>query len=265
MPWEGSGGWNRRMTIIRIPTRLNGLEDAAQGGIASGLFAQLVGGTATVRLRERIPLDTDLEAHRGTDGVVSIEHAGDILATATPTTPFHHDPPLRPTFADALDAARRHPLRGIRHPFSDCVVCSPSRPDGLGVVSGTSLQRPDVLLAPLQATPAFVTDGRVRPEALWGALDCTSFPADLLRTRTLAVTGQLTAHIERDVSSSERLVVVGWRTGRGDRSHRTATAVIDESGEVVASADAVWVEVAFTAVGHTDATTGSMTMPGASS
>lgn len=253
------------MTIIRIPTAFNGLTDAAQGGIASGLFAQLVGGTATVRLLDRIPLEEDLEARLDRRGAASILCDGAVVATVTPTTSFRHDPPTRPTFEDALDAARRHPLRGIRHPFSDCVICSPSRADGLGVVFGTSPRVPDVLVAPLRPAPAFVTDGMLRPEAIWGAMDCPSFPADLLRTRTLAVTGQLTAHLEREVSAAERLVVVGWRTGRGGRSHRAATAVLDEAGEVVASAETVWVEVTFAGLGHTGATTGSTTTPGATS
>ncbi len=232
------------MTTIRIDPRLNGLRDAAQGGIASGMFAQVVGGSATVRLLSPIPLGVDLDVHRDHAGGATIERLGRPIATVAPASPLRHDAPLVPSFAETLDAARRHPLHGIRHPFSDCVVCSPHRVDGLGVTFAASRVRDDVLIAPLRPRPEFVTDGFLRPESLWGALDCTSFPADLLRSRTIAVTGQLTAHIERAVTADERLVVVGWRTGRGDRSHRTASAVIDESGRTVASADAVWVEFA---------------------
>lgn len=252
------------MTNIRIPSFFNGLSDAAQGGVASGLFAQHVGGTASVRLRARIPLDVDLDAQLGPDGALSVSWDGRLVATPTRIPPFRHDPPVRPAFIDALEAALRHPLRGIRHPFSDCVVCSPTRADGLGVVFGTARGLPDVLVAPLRAADGFVTDGRLRPEALWGALDCTSFPADLLRSRSFALTGQLTAHLERPVAADERLIVVGWRTGRGTRSHPTASAVLDEAGNVVASARAVWVQPAAEAVGHTGATTGS-TMLGATS
>ncbi|MFC9559605.1 hypothetical protein [Agromyces sp. NPDC056965] len=232
------------MTRIRIAPHLNGLVDAAQGGIASGLFARIVGGTARVRLMKPVPLDVDLDVRKGRGGAAAIEHDGSVIATVEPTAPFRHNAPLTPTYVDALEAAQRHPLHGVRHPFADCIVCSPTRPGGLGVVFGTSRLLPDVLIAPLSASTPFVADGALRPEMLWGALDCVSFPADLLPSRTVAVTGQLTAHIERAVAADERLVAVGWQTSTGTRSHRTASVVLDEAGRVVASGDMTWVEFA---------------------
>ncbi|QEO13088.1 hypothetical protein FLP10_00645 [Agromyces intestinalis] len=232
------------MTSIRIAPHLNGLVDAAQGGIASGMFAQLVGGSARVRLLNPIPLDADLAVHDGPSGMVSIAHDDTLIAKAEPIAPFRHEAPLAPSFTEALEASQRHPFVGVRHLFSDCVVCSPTRPDGIGVVFGNSRRLRDVLIAPLSAPPRFAVNGALRPEILWGALDCTSFPSDLLPSRTVAVTGQLTAHVERAVDADERLVVVGWRTGKGTRSHRTASAVLDGAGRTVASAEVTWVEVA---------------------
>ncbi len=150
-----------------------------------------------------------------------VEHAGDILATATPTTPFHHDPPLRPTFADALDAARRRPLRGIRHHLSDCVVCSPSH-----APTDSAWSPPRHCSAPTCSShlcrrrpPSSRMGGA--PEALWGALDCTSFPADLLPHAHTRSDG--TAHrahrarrlLRRSGSSS-------WADGPAEATARTA-------------------------------------------
>ena len=53
----------------------------------------------------------------------------------------------------------------------------------------------------------------------------------------------LTAHRTREIAVGEPLVSVGWTLGSGTRSHRTASAVLDEEGAVVASALAVWVEL----------------------
>jgi hypothetical protein len=74
-------------------------------------------------------------------------------------------------------------------------------------------------------------------------LDCVSYPADLMRDQRLAVLGSLTAHRTREIAAGEPLVAVGWTLGSGTRSHRTASAVLDEDGALIASALAVWVEV----------------------
>ena len=86
-------------------------------------------------------------------------------------------------------------------------------------------------------------DGVATRSSVWGALDCVSFPAALLRTGTLALLGSLTVHRLREIAVGEPLAAVGWTLGSGTRSHRTASALLDEDGAVVASARAIWVEV----------------------
>src|SRR6185312_4656879 len=53
--------------------------------------------------------------------------------------------------------------------------------------------------------------------------------------------GTLQAHQNRPIRVGEELVVVGWTIDAGQRSTRTASAIIGRGGEVVASARAVWV------------------------
>lgn len=75
--------------------------------------------------------------------------AGDrLVAVAEAVQPFVLEPPVRPTAAQAESARERHPLRGLRHPLSDCVVCSPERRDGLGVTPGPLESDPDILASP---------------------------------------------------------------------------------------------------------------------
>jgi hypothetical protein len=77
---------------------------------------------------------------------------------------------------------------------------------------------------------------------VWGALDCISYPADLLRRGRLAYLGSLAVDIHRPLAVGEELTALGWTLGSGTRSHRTASVLVDASDQVVASGRAVWVE-----------------------
>jgi hypothetical protein len=121
------------------------------------------------------------------------------------------------------------------------VVCGPERADGLRVTPGPLEADRDVLAAPFLPTDRFAVDGWVRPAAVWGALDCPSYPAAEARSGRLGLLGTLEAHQVRPIHVGEELVVVGWTVGVGQRSNRTASAIIDRDGEVVASGRAIWV------------------------
>jgi hypothetical protein len=229
-------------TPVRLSGRENGPKGMSNGGFACGTFAGLVGGTAKVTLHQKVPLETDLSAR--VSGQRAQVLAGDrLVAVAEAVEPFVLEPPVRPTTAQAESARERHPLRGLRHPLSDCVVCGPERRDGLGVTPGPLESDPDILAAPFRPTSGYAVDGLVRPAAVWGALDCPSYSAADLRARRFCLLGSLEACQVRPIEVSESLVVVGWTRGVGTRSVKTASAMIDEDGAVVASARAVWVAV----------------------
>ena len=227
---------------MRLSARENGPKGMSNGGFACGTFAGLVGGTAKVALHQKVPLETALTAR--ISGPRAQVLAGDrLVAVAEAVEPFVLEPPVKPTVAQAESARVRHPLRGVRHPLSDCVVCGPERRDGLGVTPGPLQSHPDILAAPFRPTAGYAVDGLVRPAAIWGALDCPSYSAADLRARRFCLLGSLEAHQVRSVEVTESLVVVGWTRGVGKRSVQTASAMIDEDGAVIASARAVWVAV----------------------
>lgn len=228
---------------VAIDARLTGPRRSANGGVAAGTFAALAGGTARVRLHRPVPVGRRLRVVAGRGGDTAVVDGRRDIALVTPVAAFEEAPPVVPAFDEALEARRAHPLLGVRHPFSDCVVCSPERPDGMGVVWGPMRGRPDVLLAPFLPTAADAVGDVVRPTAVWAALDCPGYPVALLNRRRLALLGTLTAHRLRDVHVGERLVVVGWSLAQRGRVHDTATALLDESGSLVASARATWVEL----------------------
>lgn len=232
------------VTTHEIGPRWNGPAGAANGGVACGAFAQYVGGTATVRLENAVALAVAHHVERHGDEVRIVSPQGAPVATVRPVEPFVLTPPVVPTYDEALAARQAHPQRGIRHPLSDCVVCGPERVDGMGVTPGPHPDRDDVLVAPFEPRADLAADGNARIEAVWGALDCPSYPAALMRERRFALLGELTGHVVRDIAVGERLVAVGWMTGRGRRSHRTSVAIVDAAGKTVASSRATWVEIA---------------------
>ena len=232
-------------TTLRLDPRLNGPLRSANGGFAAGVIAQAVGGTASVRLVRPVPLHTALEVETDVDRtsaqVTDPDHR--LVAEATRVDPFTMTPPVRPGFAQAEAARAASPLHGARHLLSGCVVCGPERLDGLGVTPGPLPRRSDLLAAPFVPQERDAADGLVRPEAVWGALDCPSYPAAALLDRRLGLLGTMTAHLHRDVFVGERLVSIGWTLDGGHRATRTASALLEERGDVVASARAVWVEL----------------------
>ena len=100
-----------------------------------------------------------------------------------------------------------------------------------------------MLASPFVPQERDATDEVVHPEAIWGALDCPSYPATSLLAGRIGLLGTLTTHRNRDVYLGERLVVVGWTIEHHGRSTETASALLDERGDVVASARAVWIEL----------------------
>ena len=226
---------------LRIARDLNGPRNHANGGFACGTFGGLVDGPAVVRLARKVPLERDLDAARvGTGWVV---HDGTRrLAEVRPHEPIRDEPPVRPTLEAARQARAAHPFRGVRHALSTCVVCGPDRTDGLEVTPGPLAGSPEVLAAPFVVKPAFARAGTATVESVWGALDCVSFPAVLLHARRIGLLGEQAVQIHRVPVVGEELVAVGWSRGAGTRSHRTASALLDAQGNVVASARAIWVE-----------------------
>lgn len=156
--------------------------------------------------------------------------------------PFVAEPPYRPTPDEARAAWDAHPFRGMDLPLSDCVVCGAERHDGLRICFGPIPDHPEMMASPFAVPEAFGDDrGRLRTAAVWGALDCPSYPAEAVRRGRFALLGRLAAHLRRPVRVGEDLIAVGWTESIGNRSMRTASALL-AGDEIVASARAVWVE-----------------------
>jgi hypothetical protein len=83
--------------------------------------------------------------------------------------------------------------------------------------------------------------GRVRPEFLWAALDCPGYFATPMAGR-VALLGEMAAHIERPLAAGESCMVLGWERRAEGRKHFAGTAIIGHEGELIARAQATWIE-----------------------
>ena len=237
--------WGRG-TLVLDP-RENGPRGFANGGFACGALAGLAPhDPAEVTLRAPVPVGVPLGVRsRRSGGVELLLRQGggnDVLAEAVPVDPFVAEPPYRPTPGEAQAAWDAHPFRGLDLPLSDCVVCGAERLDGLRICFGPVPGHPELMASPFLVPEAFCGDrGELRIPAVWGALDCPSYPAEAVRRGRFALLGRLAVDLRRPIVAGEELIAVGWTESIGNRSMRTASALL-AGDEIVASARAVWVE-----------------------
>ncbi|MFC8681358.1 hypothetical protein ACFT30_07515 [Microbacterium ureisolvens] len=232
-----------RIGDLFIERTLNGPRRHANGGFAAGSIAQHVeADSVTVVLERPIPLARQLEVRDDVAGGAIVWDGRRVVARARPgRLTGDHPVPAAPSFTEALAARARHPLAGVRHPLSDCVVCGPDRADGMHVTPGFVPDSSDRLVAPWTVDVRFAHAGLARYPAVWAALDCPSYPARALAEGTVCLLGTMTACVERRPRVGEHLVVHSWTREQHGRRYETSATMVDAAGGLVARADATWV------------------------
>jgi hypothetical protein len=242
VPWEG--GAIVTQTVV-IDSRFRGPPDSANGGYTCALVASLIDGPAQVTLKAPPPLDTVLIL-RGEDGAASLTgEDGTPIATGT-RADVELEVPAPVSLEEATRAAARYPWRE-RHPYPTCFVCGPQREsgDGLDIFPGP-VEGSAVFAAPWTPDVGLADEvGVVRDEFVWAALDCPSgIVTDLFGSVGRILLGRLTADLKQPVGAGSPHVVQAWTLDRDGRKLRTASALFDNDGELCASAQATWIEVA---------------------
>ena len=229
-------------SVFSIDARLNGPRHSANGGYAAGTIARHVDAdTVTVVLRRPVPLRRLLVVRPDDEGGARVLSGRRVVAEARPGVLVDAPLPAAPSFEEALTARDAHPLAGLRHPLSDCVVCGPRRADGMHVTPGFAPGRPELLTAPWIVGGRDSVGGAAPFAAVWAAMDCTSYPASALRDRELCLLGTMTAEVERRPRVGEQLVVHSWTRAHEGRRYETSVALTDAAGAIVARADATWI------------------------
>lgn len=225
-----------------IARRYRGSSRSGNGGFVCGVIAEAMDGApACVRLHSPPPLDRPLTLEQD-DGRWFLREGETIVGSGAPA-PLTLETPEAPTLAEAREAVSRYAGRDA-HVFPECFVCGTARtsPDGLAIHPGPVPGR-DLVAAPW--TPAkelALADGTVRPAIGWAALDCPGY-FGLQRPGLAAVLGTLHAVILDPIWAGEEHIVIGWRGLVQGRKHHAGSAIFSADGELLAKADALWIEL----------------------
>jgi hypothetical protein len=230
-----------------IASRYCGPPKSGNGGYVCGRVAAFIDGAASVRLKAAPPLETEMRVETA-DGTTRLVHGATVVAEGRATALDVTLPPP-PSFAQAEEAAKSCP-GFARHPFPRCFVCGPHRlaGDGMRIFPGPIDGK---VAAPWVPDASLAGEsGRVLPEFLWAALDCTSGFAVLpVADGQAIVLGELAARIDGSVSPDEECVVLGWPIGTDGRKRIAGSALLAASGRPLAIARATWIEVPASAFG----------------
>ena len=222
---------------MRIPRHWNGPPASANGGYTCGVVASLLDtSSAEVSLRAPPPLETELEVEREGDSV-HLLNGETLVAEGRPAPPLALEPPRRVSLEEA-EAASRHGLErwASHHPFPTCVVCGPERDDGMRIYPG-ALEEGGSLWAARW-------DGEPEAEQVWAALDCpSSAPVASFAAGETVVLARLQANLQRLPAAGEPLVALSWPLGEDGRKREAASALVAEDGNLVASAQALWIQL----------------------
>jgi hypothetical protein len=229
--------------MVVVQRRFRGPPTSGNGGYVAGLVAEWIEGPAEVRLLAPIPLEVPLHRRRD-EAQVTLGDEFTIFASGRPmSAPIDLDVPPPPVEAEIEAAAVEFPGPG-GHPIPGCFVCGTERSPGDGLCSyaGESPGRDVAVAEWIPADDLAGDDGAVMARFVWAALDCPSYFA-LDAPRPLALLAQLEGRVKRPVMPGEQLRITAWALGRDGRKHRSATAIHDEAGELVALARALWFAV----------------------
>jgi hypothetical protein len=223
-----------------IDSRFRGPAQSGNGGYVCGRIARHVPGTATVRLAIPPPLETPLQVDV-TDGVARLL-SGTTLVGEGRAAELDIAAPAPPSLAAARESSKHY--HGFdTHTFPNCFVCGPLRKegDGLRIFAGAT-EGGDVVAAPWTVDASLGTP--VASEFLWAALDCPSgFALWSPREGTTVVLGQLTAAIRGQVMPGETCIAIGWPLHVDGRKRFAGSAIFSATGQLVAVARAIWIEV----------------------
>lgn len=230
---------------IVIEGRFNGPPGSGNGGYTCGKLAKLLGdGPAEVALRAPPPLDRPLEVRLGANEV-SLHDAETLVGEgrALETLDLELHGVLE---ADAGAAASEKYPWFEGHPFPTCFVCGPRRPahDGLGIFTG---QAGDEGLYGSTWTPAeehASSEGRVKPEIVWAALDCPTGLVALTEGEAVpGVLGTLAASIDAPLFAGEQHTITAWSLGVDGRKRASAAVISGPDGAIRARSRALWIEL----------------------
>ena len=203
-------------------------------------------GAAAVTLRSPPPLDRPLAVEVDGDATVVLRDGETLVAEGRPAPALELELPDPVSFDEAIEAGGNCPWAG-EHPYPMCFSCGPDRhpPDSLHLLTGPLPSR-EVLADGWIPDPSLADAGGViDPRIVWAVLDCPTGNGSFYFQPPAGppLLGRLTARLLEPVHAGERYVVMGWPRAYAGRKHWGGSALFDSSGDPVAMAEGLWIEV----------------------
>jgi hypothetical protein len=212
-----------------IPRRFRGPLNSGNGGYVAGRLADELGGVVEVTLRLPPPLDRPLRLARAEDALELLD--GELLVAEARAASLELQPPVAPSFAEAIAAPEAPPWWGTEE-YGECFSCGTrSERDGLAIHP-----RPfdGFVAAPWTAV-------EVSTEIVWAAIDCSGAYAVGGPGRGEPLLARMTARIDRLPGDAEECVVVGWSLEEDGRKLHAGTALYGSDGEPIALSRQLWI------------------------
>ncbi|MBR0693419.1 hypothetical protein JQ553_09345 [Bradyrhizobium lablabi] len=241
------------MQTMTIARRFRGPPNSGNGGYVCGMLARHIPGAAEVTLRAPPPLETELDVVALGADQWELRQGTATIAIGRAIT-FDMSRLERATYAAAVEAEKRTPVKPHEHLLPMCFVCGPDRApgDGLRLFAGPLVRQDDSVVFAVPWTPdpsLAAADGLVAPEFVWSALDCPTGYVCTYDRETGGfnglpiLLGRLSARIERRPRPSERCVVTSWQTGSEGRRLIAEAALFGEEENLLAVGRATWIVV----------------------
>lgn len=230
-------------TIV-IDRRYCGPPRSGNGGYVAGLLASRLGGSGDASFRRPVPLDRELQLDWDSSADLATLHDEGELLVEVKRSAVAIDAPAPPSQGEAIAASARFLGRRVQLPFAQCVGCGIERAegDGLRIFAGP-VGRDGLYAAPWTPHARHAdAHGAVRPEFVWTALDCSGGFALMGDVMRFLVTAWLAVRIDALPEAGAPHVLVAWPIERGERKHRSGTALYTAGGKLLAVGGALWIE-----------------------
>jgi hypothetical protein len=231
---------------LLISTTHCGPPASAHGGVAVGLFAQLVDSAdVEVRLLAPPPLEVQLTSRTDDDGTVWVSGPEGDLARVRPAGGPISLAPFRRVPDEQVEAAAEDYLARVAeegHAFPTCFGCGPDRHDPGALRQFTGMASDGATVT------RFHVDGD-QPLPSWltlAGLDCPSgHTAGILSEQQpeAIVLGSMQCSLHRPASAGVDYQVRGRLRSEDGRKLTSEVAMLDPGGSLVASARATWIVV----------------------
>ncbi|MEM6641248.1 MAG: hypothetical protein AAF610_15270 [Pseudomonadota bacterium] len=229
---------------VTLDARFCGPPDSGNGGVTVGHLARRIDGPAKVTLRAPPPLGVAMQL-TGDEKAVSLDcgahRIGEAVIEPLDATPFRTLDRIAVDI-DRTRAAEASFAGFTRHAFPTCFVCGPERREGDGLRLFAAPLEERVTAAWCPAASLADEHGRIADVFLYAALDCPSYFA-LRDPQLVALLGRMHAEVIDRPRPGDQLVVDAWALAREGRKRTTAVALRNESGDVLARAVNIWIEI----------------------